>query len=69
MSKPIYFFSKNDPYFELSNFYPQGFENEKGYWPTIEHYFQAAKFSGEEHLDYRERIRTCGSSKNAKTLG
>lgn len=69
MAKPIKFFSKNDRYFELSNFYPQGFENEDGYWPTVEHYFQAAKFAGEDHKEYREKIRTCGSPKYAKTLG
>ena len=69
MSKPIYFFSKNDRYFEMSNYYPQGFEDEEGYCPTVEHYFQAAKFPGSEHKQYRERIRTSGSPKQAKALG
>ncbi len=66
MSKPIYFFTKADRYYELSNFYPQGFEEEDRYWPSVEHYFQAKKF---EDLDYQERIRTASSPKQAKDLG
>ena len=55
-----------DSYFELSNFYPHGVEEDGVYWPSVEHYFQAQKF---EDSEYREKIRTCGSPKNAKTLG
>ncbi len=66
MSKSIYFYTKNDPYFELSNFYPQGFEEDGKYWPSVEHYFQGQKFNNSA---YREKIRTSGSPKNAKTLG
>ncbi len=69
MSKPIYFFSRTDAYSELSNFAPFGFEDEEGYWPTVEHYFQAQKFSGADHADYRARIRSSRSPKDAKTLG
>ncbi len=69
MTKPIYFFTKNDDWFELSNFYPQGFEDDEGYWPTVEHYFQAQKFPGEKHAEYRQRIRESGSPQHAKTLG
>lgn len=69
MAKPIYFFAKNDPYFELSNFYPQGFEEDGKYWPSVEHYFQAQKFVGDGAEEYKEKIRNCGSPKNAKALG
>lgn len=69
MAKPIYFFSKQDLYFELSNFAPYGFEDDRAYWPTVEHYFQAQKFVGPENAAYRERIRTARSPKEAKTLG
>ena len=66
MAEPIYFYSRNDPYYELSNFYPQWFEESVGYWPSVEHYFQAMKFSDE---GYREKIRTASSPKQAKDLG
>lgn len=70
MSKrAIRFFTKNDEFFELSNFYPQGFEEDGKYWPSVEHYFQAQKFAGKEHAEYRERIRRSHSPKQAKSLG
>lgn len=69
MTGPIYFFTKNDPYFELSNFYPQGFEEDGVYWPSVEQYFQAQKFPDADQTAHRERIRTCGSPKRAKALG
>ena len=69
MGSPILFYSRNDEWFELSNFYPQGFEEDGAYWPSIEHYFQAQKFAGPEMAEYRERIRQCGSPKHAKDLG
>lgn len=69
MAKPIYFFTKADPFFELSNFAPYGLEEDGVYWPTVEHYFQAQKFIGPESAAYRERIRLTHSPKDAKTLG
>lgn len=69
MARPIYFFTRNDPYFELSNFAPYGFEEDGLNWPTVEHYFQAQKFAGAESAAHRERIRTAHSPKDAKTLG
>ena len=66
MDEPIYFYSKTDHFFELSNFYPQGFEEDGVYWPTVEHYFQAMKFKDQ---DYREKIRAASSPKQAKDLG
>lgn len=66
MAEPIYFFTKNDSYYELSNFSPFGFEDEGIYWPTVEHYFQAQKF---EDAAYREKIRKAYSPKQAKSLG
>ena len=68
MGKPIFFFGKDEPYFELSNFAPFGFVEDGVSWPTVEHYFQAQKFPDPEHADYRERIRTAGSPQHAKTL-
>ena len=66
MSEPVYFYTKNDPYFEFSNFAPFGFEIEGVYWPTVEHYLQAAKFHDES---YRERIRRSDTPKEARALG
>jgi len=66
MSSPILFFTKNEAWFELSNFYPQGFEEDGKYWPSVEHYFQAMKF---EDMEYREKIRKAHSPHKAKQLG
>ncbi len=66
MSEPIYFYTKNDPYYELSNFAPYGLTADGVYWTTVEHYFQAQKF---HDADYRERIRRALTPKDAKVLG
>lgn len=63
---PIYFYTKNDPFYELSNFAPFGFECDSVYWPTVEHFFQAQKFLDPEH---RERIRRASSPRDARALG
>ena len=69
MAKPIYFYSKSTDWFELSNFYPQGFEEDGLYWPTVEHYFQyqKAKTFGDE--DMATKILKSASAKTAKTYG
>ncbi|MEM7201953.1 MAG: NADAR family protein [Planctomycetota bacterium] len=68
-AEPIYFFTKTDPYFELSNFAPYGLDDDGVYWSSVEHYFQAQKFDADAHADYRERIRRARSPKDAKSLG
>jgi len=62
----IYFYSSRDEYFEFSNFSRHGFTLEDKYWPTVEHYFQAKKFSGHPQ---EERIRTAPTPSKAKQLG
>lgn len=66
MAKEIYFFNRDDKYYELSNFSGFGFELNGHYWRTMEHYFQAMKFEGTPHF---EKILNCGSPKQAKDLG
>jgi ribA/ribD-fused uncharacterized protein len=66
VANPIYFFRKNQPFSELSNFAPFGFEEGGLHWPTVEHYFQAQKFRDPKH---QERIRLAHSPMEAKTLG
>ena len=66
MAKSIKFFAKNDKYYQLSNFAGFGFELDGNYWKTMEHYFQAMKFVGTPQF---EKIRDCGSPKQAKDLG
>lgn len=66
MANPIYFFRKDQPYSELSNFAPFGFEEGGVRWPSVEHYFQAQKFRNPE---YQERIRLAHSPMEAKALG
>jgi N-glycosidase YbiA len=67
--QPVRFYSKTVEYYELSNFAQFGFEDSDGYWPTVEHYFQAQKFAGPAHAAYREQIRNARTPKEAKTLG
>ncbi|KAA0139087.1 NADAR family protein [Gimesia chilikensis] len=62
----IYFYTRNDKYGAFSNFSPHGVEMDGLWWPSVEHYFQAQKFSDPE---YRERIRTAHNSKQAALLG
>jgi ribA/ribD-fused uncharacterized protein len=62
----IYFYTPRDEYGCFSNFSPHGIELDGRYWPTVEHYFQAQKFTDPGH---RERIATALTPKDAKTLG
>ena len=63
---PIYFYSTISEYGCFSNFSAHGFTTEEGHWPTVEHYFQAQKFSD---TAYRERIRSAANPTKAKQLG
>ncbi len=65
--EPIYFYSKTNAYYELSNFSPHGFPLDGVYWPTVEHYFQAQKFPSDPA--YQEKIRQTRTPKEAKSLG
>jgi len=62
----IYFYTKNDPYYEFSNFAKYGVELDGVWWQTVEHYFQAQKF---HDPDYREKIRLAVTPKLAANLG
>lgn len=62
----IEFFDRDQPYFEFSNFSRHGFEIDGEYWPTVEHYYQAAKFKAKAQ---REQIRMAGTPREAKNLG
>lgn len=62
----IFFYTKTDPYFEFSNFAPYGVLMNNVWWPTVEHYFQAQKFSD---AAYVERIQKAVSPKQAAQLG
>ena len=42
---PIYFYRREEPYYELTNFYDHPMKDENGFsYPTCEHYFQSHKF-------------------------
>ena len=46
-SEPIiYFYNKDEKYYEFTNFFPSPIELDGKLWPTTEHYFQAQKFVG-----------------------
>ena len=62
----LYFYAKDEPFGEFSNFAAFGIEMDGKWWPTVEHYFQAQKFSNEA---YREKIRKTLAPKAAANLG
>jgi N-glycosidase YbiA len=63
---PIYFYTPEGPYGCFSNFSRHGVELDGWYWPTVEHYFQAQKFTDAAQ---RERIARAHAPKQAKSLG
>ena len=64
---PIYFYNaREQPYGCFSNFSAHGFELDGSYWRTSEHYFQAQKFAGTEHV---ELIRQAKSPTVAARMG
>jgi ribA/ribD-fused uncharacterized protein len=63
----IRFYRERDkPYGCFSNFSPHGFELDGVHFRTVEHFFQASKFSGTPHFDL---VRLAKSPMDAKTLG
>ena len=64
----ILFYSKSADYFWLSNFSPHGFQLDGKRWPTVEHYFQAAKFFGTDDA-WAEQIREAATPAKAKSMG
>jgi len=63
----IDFFSKTPEYKEFSNYLPVKLTLDGKVWPSVEHYFQAMKFTG--NADYQESIRVSKTSAIAKRLG
>jgi len=64
--KEVRFYYEYEEYGFLSNFFPAPMVLEGREWPTVEHYYQAAKT---EDTAFRERIRTAPSADEAKRLG
>src|SRR6185503_4423387 len=62
----IYFYAKDEPFGEFSNFSAFGVEIDGLWWPTVEHYFQAQKFTD---ISYQDKIRKSSSAKDAANLG
>ena len=62
----IYFYTKNDQFGDFSNFSPHGIEVNELWWQTVEHYFQAQKFTD---ANYVELIRQAPTAKKAAELG
>ena len=61
----IYFYSESEkPYGCFSNFSSHGFELDGVWWATSEHYFQAQKFAGTEHVEAIRLAKTPGDAAN-----
>ena len=66
-TEPILFSSKSATFKELSNFQKAKILLDGKEWPTVEHYFQAQKFTTEPN--YQETIRSASTPAKAKSLG
>ena len=66
MSEPIKFYSTGDAYGDFSNFAGYPIKIGKKIWPTVEHYFQAMKFSDKGE---QGRIRKAKSPMLAARMG
>ncbi len=62
------FVHRSDAEDELGSYIAKGFELEGKEWKSVEHYFQAMKFS-ESAPAYSEEIRAADSPKRARKLG
>ena len=63
----LWFYGASDPnYGFLSNFYEADFVMSNQLWPTVEHYFQAAKFKDRRTV---EAILQCSTPNRARHLG
>ncbi len=59
----IYFYNQSEkPYGCFSNFSSHGFELDGVWWATSEHYFQAQKFAGTEHVEVIRLAKTPGDA-------
>ncbi|CAG8463300.1 31689_t:CDS:2 [Racocetra persica] len=59
---PVYFYNKDEPYYEFTNFFWIRIRIDEFYWPSTENYFQAQKF----HSNFlRETIRKAWSAREA----
>ncbi len=60
------YLSRYDAAEPMSSYSHHGFELDGLYWATLEHYYQAMKFSD---ADYRQQIRLCQSVEEVNKLG
>lgn len=62
----IFFYEKDEPFYEFTNFAPFPVNIDGVTWPTSEHYFQAQKFTGRPDLQkYIRHIREPRDAFNA----
>lgn len=64
----IYFYLPREDWGFLSNFSPHGVAIEGLYYPTVEHFFQASKFSGTD-ARHAEAIRGASKPRDAARMG
>ncbi len=61
----IYFYNRDEPYYEFTNFAPYGFFAKTTFWNTSEHYFQAQKFP---KMALYEEVRQARTPSDARKL-
>ena len=64
-NRPVWFYNRDEPYYEFTNFFHSPIKIDGKSWPTTEHYFQAQKFVG---TPYVEKIRMLPGPRDAFQL-
>jgi len=64
----VYFYVPRDEWGFLSNFSPHGVKLDGAFWPTVEHFFQAAKFHGTDPAHAAAILRVA-KPKDAARMG
>lgn len=65
----FFYLPREDPYGCFCNFSPHGVDLGGVWWPTVEHYYQAMKYSDTPYTKLIEQIRRAARPRDAKRLG
>ena len=71
MTNVIYFYSKDEPFYEFSNYYPCNI-NMNWAFLSVEHYYQTCKFYDENNprsIEYMYLLYFCDSPQKTKDMG
>ena len=65
-SQSIYFYNKNEPYYELTNFFRSSIVIDNEEYPTVEHFYQSQKFPN--NSEFQLRIKSMDRPSKAREI-